>query len=61
VPNGDTCNVVYNADDIVLDINGPVEQQGPPPVPEPGTFPLLLTGLAGIATGIKARMGRKVA
>jgi hypothetical protein len=59
VPNGDTCQVIYNADDIVLDINGP--EEGPPPVPEPGTFPLLLTGLASVAAGIKARKFRRAA
>jgi hypothetical protein len=54
--------VVYNGPangDVTLDIDGPVQTGNV--IPEPGTFPLLLTGLAGIVAGIKARRARRAA
>jgi hypothetical protein len=65
-PVGDTCSLGYTADTAYLGIDGPAAPPPPPPpppppgnvIPEPGTFPLLLTGLAGIVAGIKARNRR---
>jgi fibronectin-binding autotransporter adhesin len=66
-PTNDTCTVLYNEStsgapalgDVTLDIDGPI--QGTPPVPEPATFGMLLSGLASLAAGMKLRRGRTAA
>ena len=62
-PTNDTCTVTYNGPaqgDVTLDIDGPV-QGGTPPVPEPATFGMLLSGLASLAAGLKMRRSRNLA
>jgi len=57
-PVNDTCTVNYAVPgEVILDLEGPVNTSSGA-TPEPGTFGLMLTGIVGLAAGIKARNRR---
>jgi hypothetical protein len=62
LPAGDTWSVNYSTPgEVILDIDGAVTGGGGgSPVPEPGTFGLMFTGIASLAAGLMRRRAKSV-